>query len=113
MKPGDIVLIRFPQANLQAGKLRPALIISTVPGRHSDLLLAMISSRIHQAIPNFDEMIETTEADYTTTGLKARSVIRVARLVTVEASVINARLGAVSDSRLQRVKSRLVKWLEK
>ncbi len=24
MKPGDIVLIRFPQADLQAGKLRPA-----------------------------------------------------------------------------------------
>ena len=26
MKPGDIVLIRFPQADLNQGKLRPALI---------------------------------------------------------------------------------------
>ncbi|CCI01258.1 hypothetical protein MICAC_180021 [Microcystis aeruginosa PCC 9443] len=27
MKSGDIVLIRFPQADLQSGKLRPALIL--------------------------------------------------------------------------------------
>ena len=32
MKPGDIVLIRFPQADLQAGKLRPALVIAVAPG---------------------------------------------------------------------------------
>ena len=32
MKPGDIVLIRFPQADLKSGKLRPALIIAISPG---------------------------------------------------------------------------------
>ena len=49
MKPGDIVLIRFPQVNLKSGKLRPALIIAISPNRHRDLLLALISSRLHQA----------------------------------------------------------------
>jgi mRNA interferase MazF len=33
MKPGDIVLIRFPQADLKSGKLRPALIIAISPSR--------------------------------------------------------------------------------
>ena len=28
MKPGDIVLIRFPRADLKAGKLRPALVLA-------------------------------------------------------------------------------------
>ena len=42
MKPGDIVLIRFPQADLKSGKLRPALIIAISPSRHRDLLLALI-----------------------------------------------------------------------
>ncbi len=28
MKAGDIVLVRFPQADLKAGKLRPALVIA-------------------------------------------------------------------------------------
>jgi len=48
MKPGDIVLIRFPQADLLAGTFRPALIIATAPGRHPDLLLALISSNTQQ-----------------------------------------------------------------
>ena len=52
MKPGDVVLIRFPQADLETGKLRPALVIAIAPGRHKDLLLALITSRIYQAVPN-------------------------------------------------------------
>lgn len=47
MKPGDIVLIRFPQADLTAGKLRPALIVAIAPDRHADLLLALITSSSH------------------------------------------------------------------
>ena len=35
MKPGEIVLIRFPQTDLTAGKLRPALIVAIAPGRHT------------------------------------------------------------------------------
>ncbi|GCA71668.1 hypothetical protein MiYa_03210 [Microcystis aeruginosa NIES-2519] len=70
MKPGDIVLIRFPQADLKSGKLRPALIIAISPSRHRDLLLALISSRLHQATLGFDEIINTSDSDYITTGLK-------------------------------------------
>jgi mRNA interferase MazF len=57
MKPGEVVLIRFPQTNLHSGKLRPALVIAIAPGRYDDVLLALVSSRINQAIPNFDEII--------------------------------------------------------
>jgi mRNA interferase MazF len=46
MKPGDVVLLRFPQTDLQAGKLRPALVLALAPGRHADVLLAMITSRL-------------------------------------------------------------------
>ena len=41
MKAGDIVLIRFPQADLVTGKLRPALTLAVAPGSHADLLLAL------------------------------------------------------------------------
>ena len=64
MKPGDIVLVRFPQTDLQASKLHPALIIAVAPGRYGDLLLALISSRIHQQVPRFDEVIDPTDADF-------------------------------------------------
>ena len=104
MKPGDIVLLRFPQADLSAGKLRPALVVAIAPGRHLDVLLSLITSRAYQEIPDFDEAISPAEADFTSSGLKARSIIRLARLVSVDMAVINARLGDISPERLRRVK---------
>jgi mRNA interferase MazF len=109
---GDVVLLHFPQTDLVTGKLRPALVLATAPGRHSDLLLAMISSRTYQAIPQFDEVIDPSDADYSETGLKTRSVIRVARLASVDVSTIDARLGNISQERLQRIRVRLIDWLQ-
>jgi len=113
MKPGDIVLIRFPQADMAAGKLRPALVVAVAPGQHPDLLLSLITSRSHQAIPEFDEIIETSDDDYADSGLKVRSVIRLARLTSVEESVVNARLGTISRKRFEQIRKRLIAWLQK
>ena len=111
MKSGDIVLIRFPQADLNQGKLRPALVIALSPGRHPDLLLALISSRLYQATPDFDEIVNVSDSDYLNTGLKVASVIRLGRLASVESSVINARLGRISTERLEPIKQHLIDWL--
>ncbi|MFQ5410421.1 MAG: type II toxin-antitoxin system PemK/MazF family toxin, partial [Anaerolineales bacterium] len=102
MSPGDLVLIRFPQADLRAGKLRPALVVAIAPGRHPDVLLALVTSRVYQAVPGFDEVVDPSAADYAATGLKVRSVIRLARLVTVDPAAIEARLGTISPGRLDR-----------
>jgi len=113
MKPGDIVLLRFPQSDLEAGKLRSALVVAIAPGRHPDVLLSLITSRAYQQIPDFDEALEPSEKDFKSSGLKARSVIRLARLVSVEETVINARLGEISPERLRRIKARLMDWIGK
>lgn len=113
MNPGDVVLIRFPQADLQPGKLRPALVVALAPGRHADVLLALISSRTYQAVPQFDEIVDPSDVDYAATGLKARSVVRLARLASVETAVINARLGSISAKRLRQIRKRLATWLQK
>ena len=112
MKSGDVVLVRFPQTDLETGKLRPALVLAILPGHHSDVLLAMITSRPYQAVPEFDEIIETTDVDYPNTGLKARSIVRLSRLASVEVSVIHARLGEISIERLNEAKRRLIEWLK-
>ena len=112
MKAGDIVLIRFPQADLIAGKLRPALVLAVAPGSHADLLLALITSRDYQAVPQFDEILDPTEVDFKMSGLKTRSFIRLARLTSVEPSIISARLGRISPERLKIIKSRLIEWLQ-
>ena len=112
MKPSDIVLIRFPQTDLQMGKLRPALVVAITPGQHADIVLVLISSRIYQAIPEFDEIIEASDEDFEATGLKVRSIVRLARIATVESSIVTGQLGVISDERLQRIRSRLAHWLK-
>ena len=113
MVPGDIVLIRFPQTDLHAGGLHLSLVVASILGRYADVLLALISSRTYQTIPDFDETIDPSDSDYGATGLKVRSVIRLARLATVESSVIDTRLGNISPERLRQLKERLVDWLRK
>lgn len=112
MKSGDLVLLRFPQSDLQQGKLRPALVIAIAPGRHADVLLALVTSRSYQAVAGFDEVVEPTDPDFALTRLKSRSIIRLARLATVEPAVIAARLGSISPDRLTRIRNRLVSWLK-
>lgn len=111
MKPGDVVLIRFPRSDLETGKLRPALVVAVAPGRYYDLLLALISSRIYQAVSGFDEVISPSDCDYAASGLKVRSVVRLGRLATVATDVINAKLGTISSERLKGIRTRLVDWL--
>ena len=45
-KGGQLVLFRFPQTDLEEGKLRPALLLAKVPGEYDDGLICMISSRL-------------------------------------------------------------------
>jgi len=113
MKPGELVLIRFPEASLEPGKLRPALVVAIAPGRYADVLLALVTSRGYQEVPDFDEVISVADEDFAATRLKSTSVIRLARLVTVEAGIIEGRLGVISTARLQRIRQRLIEWLRK
>ena len=59
---GQVVLFRFPHADLEEGKLRPALLLRRLPGEYDDWLTCMISSQVRHYIPEFDEIIVTTQA---------------------------------------------------
>ncbi len=112
-RSGQIVLFRFPQADLQEGKLRPALLLGKLPGEHGDWLICMISSQVRHYVPEFDEIVREEDSDFATSGLKVASVIRVGRLAVVEAGILQGDAGEVASDRLQRIKTRLSRWLEK
>ena len=44
-KAGQVVLLRFPQTDLEQGKLRPALLLGKLPGEYDNWLICMISSQ--------------------------------------------------------------------
>ena len=110
-EPGQIVLIRFPQSDLAAGKLRPALLFGKLPGEYDDWLMCMISSQIRQYIPGFDEIIQENDSDFIQSGLKETSVIRIGRLAVVEEKILLGAIGRLSSDRFERVKNRIAEWI--
>lgn len=68
--PGQIVLFRFPQTDLDTGKLRPALLLGKLPGEYDDWLICMISSQLHHAVSGFDETVHEEDSDFVSSGLK-------------------------------------------
>ena len=111
-QPGQIVLFRFPQTDLEEGKLRPALLLGKLPGEYDDWLICMISSRLYQRITGFDEIVQEGDPDFTASGLKTPSVIRVGRLAVVEGEILLGAIGQIASKRLRRIKSNLAKWLK-
>jgi len=108
---GQIVLFRFPQTDLEEGKLRPALLLGKLPGDFDDWLICMISSQIRHYSPPFDELIQEIASDFVQSGLKSASVIRVGRLAVVQGRVLLGATGHISPERLQRIKNHLAEWI--
>jgi mRNA interferase MazF len=108
---GRIALIRFPQVDLSAGKLRPVLLIERLPGRFDDWLICMLSTQLHQALPEFDELLDERQEDFVESGLRVPSVIRVMRLAVVSAETLTGAIGNISGQRLLRIKKTLADWI--
>ena len=79
---GEVVVLPFPQTNLQAGKRRPALVVADLVG--DDLVLCQITSRARS--DGYSVPLATT--DFMRGRLAVDSFIRPNRLFTVEQSVI-------------------------
>ena len=108
---GQIVLFKFPQTDLESGKLRPALLLAQLPSDYDDWLACMISSQISQYIEGLDEIIKEDSPDFTRSGLRTESVIRATRLAVVSGDVLYGTIGKISLERLMRIKNQLADWI--
>ena len=105
---GQVVVFRFPQTDLEEGKLRPALLLGKLPGEYDDWLICMISSQTRQYVAGLDEIVQENDADFGESGLKVTSVIRVGRLAVVSGDILIGALGQVSGERLSSSKETLI-----
>lgn len=110
-RPGQIALLRFPQADLSPGKLRPVMLVRRVPGPFDDWLVCMVSSQLRQEVGGFDVVVQSSDSDFARSGLKAPSVVRVGRLAVVEGAVLVGSVGEVGPERLLRIQARLAEWI--
>ena len=98
---GEVVVLAFPQTNLQSGKRRPALVVADLPG--DDLILCQITSQ-----PRSDGYsIPLGLTDYETGQLSQASFIRPNRLFTVEQSVILYAAAKVKIAKLQETRTKI------
>ena len=98
---GEVVVLPFPQTNLQSGKRRPALVVADLVG--DDLVLCQITRK-----PRSDGYsMPLVLADFERGRLAVDSFIRSNRLFTVEQSVILYAAGKIKDAKLQEVRARI------
>lgn len=110
-KAGQVAMLRFPRVDLSLGKPRPILLLAPVPGPYDDWLVCMFSTQLQQAVHCFDEIIDPNDSDFEGSGLKAASLIRVARLAVVSSNTLMGPIGEISSKRLQRIRQTLADWV--
>jgi mRNA interferase MazF len=95
---GDIVVLPFPQTNLQAGKRRPALVVADLAD--DDLILCQVTS---QPRPDGHSIL-LAEADFAKGRLSATSYARANRLFTTVILYVAAQVNA---AKVEEVKAQI------
>jgi mRNA interferase MazF len=98
---GEVVVLPFPQTNLQSGKRRPALVVADLAG--DDLVLCQITSQARSD----GYSVPLTFTDFERGRLAVDSFIRSNRLFTVEHSVILYAAGRIKEVKVQEVKAKI------
>jgi len=107
VNPGEVVLIRLPKLGQAGTKLRPALVLSTLPGPYQDLRLCGISAQIQNQQANWDESLQPADADFSASGVHRPSIIRLSYLYAADRSEIVGAIGKIDTQRLNRLRTRL------
>lgn len=96
---GSVVLVPFPNSDLQTAKLRPALIIQAdnLKTGLAQIVLAMISSNSSRANHKSRVLIETKTEQGKKSGLLFNSVVMTDNLATILLTVVNRVIGKLED----------------
>jgi mRNA interferase MazF len=95
VKPGEVVLVRFPFAELAATKKRPALILARTARspRNRLVTLAMITSQVETLKLLGDVVL----ADWKAAGLLHPSLLRMAKVATIDEHLVDKTIGRLSE----------------
>ena len=104
---GDFVLVPFPFTDLSHQKVRPAVIVSADP-QAFDVILAFVTSVVTNRSPRGAEVeLQQTDPEFASSGLKAASLVRVDKLMTLSSGVISRRLGTAGPATKAKIDAML------
>jgi mRNA interferase MazF len=106
-RQGDVVKVPFPYADRATRQFRPALVVSSggIEEEHGLLWVLMITSAENRAWPG-----DVPVRNLALAGLPVASVIRTAKIATIQAADAG-RLGRIPADLFKQVARRLVKEL--
>jgi mRNA interferase MazF len=99
---GEVVVLPFPQTDLQAGKRRPALVVADLTG--DDVILCQITTQSRRD----SYSVSLTSSDFERGRLNIDSFIRPNRLFTVDHAVIAYTAAKITASKLDEVRTKIV-----
>lgn len=102
-KQGDVVKVPFPYTDRSTRQSRPALVVSTgdIQAAHGLLWVVMITSAANRGWSG-----DVSVSNLAKTGLPVPSVIRTAKIATIEVSDA-VRLGKITTAVLRQVAQRI------
>jgi mRNA interferase MazF len=102
---GEILLIPVPFSNLSSVKKRPVLVLSNIAHNASsrDIIVIAITSNLAQ------KGIEISNKSLTDGSLPKKSIIKVDKVYTLEASIAIKKIGKINDDVLSNVYNEFVK----
>lgn len=102
-----IVLVPFPFDDLSSQKVRPALCLTNEIQPYGHVVLALITSKIQSNPSSTDFVLDKNDTDFSQTGLKVSSMIRLHRLMTISKTAIQRQLGKLSVTQENEENNRL------
>jgi mRNA interferase MazF len=104
---GDVVLVPFPFTDLTTHKQRPALVISSIGfnARSADIILLGITSQVEKNLTQNDYNL--TPEEQKKAGLPKPSVVKAAKIVTLNQSLIRKTLGRLSTKTVDQIVMKL------
>lgn len=102
-----VVLVPFPFDDLSGNKVRPAVCLTGAIGSHYHVVLAFITSVVPPALEPTDVLLDPGTADFARTGLRVRSALRLHRMITISAAMVQRQLGVLTPSLQTQVQQRL------
>lgn len=103
---GDVVLLPYPFTDLQATKVRPAIVVAAEDGKYSDVFVVPVTSRI-SALNSGEYVLK----NWSSAGLNVPSAVK-RGCVLVDTALILKKVGTCSKPDVTALNRALKQWLE-
>jgi mRNA interferase MazF len=108
IQPGDVLLARFPFSDLKGSKLRPAVVLARVPGKHDDYLVAFVSSQVQNEVKGVDLLIGPGDPAFAASGLKKPSLVGIGRVAVIAKALFAGPIGSLPKKTVKTIIDRHV-----